>query len=55
MDVEFQILKHLARDAHPTVAIAHGLEEVYQPANPENSQPKTTKGKSRKKTTQEPV
>ncbi|MEH2236619.1 Eco57I restriction-modification methylase domain-containing protein [Nostoc sp.] len=38
-----------------SIAIAHGLEEVYQAANPENSQPKTTKGKSRKKTTQEPV
>ncbi|MEH2451335.1 Eco57I restriction-modification methylase domain-containing protein [Nostoc sp.] len=38
-----------------SIAIAHGLEEVYQAANPENSQPKTTKGRSRKKTTQESV
>ncbi|WP_104901456.1 hypothetical protein [Nostoc sp. 'Peltigera membranacea cyanobiont' N6] len=38
-----------------SIAIAHGLEEVYEAANPENSQPKTTKGRSRKKTIQESV
>lgn len=38
-----------------SIAIAHGLEEVYEAANPEDSQPKTTKGRSRKKTIQESV